>query len=139
MGPTAFGIREILAAVPEQQAAEWLTLELPAPPTINQKSVHARLGNEAPKVKRWRKAADAYLLWTKQHKKLGSPLGKFEIAIVWDRSVRGDIDNRVKYLLDYLERLQVFRNDADCEFLTVGRGCVMPDGCRVRLRSWGGA
>lgn len=131
-------IREVLAAIDGEDDA--LTFDLPAPPSINRAGAEFRLGNKAPRVQRWRRAADGYLVLTRQNRKLGKPLkGDFAIDIVWDRSLKkrgSDIDNRIKYLLDYLQDLGLFEDDWTCEDLHVRYGSVMRDGCRVQLRAW---
>jgi Holliday junction resolvase RusA-like endonuclease len=122
-----------------------LTLTMPLPPSVNT-TAGTRLGSSHPKVQAWQRNADAHLLWTKQSKQLRLIAGPFEIEIAFDRVAmgqldrrgvprRGDLDNRLKYLFDYLERLHVIENDGLCEGLTVGKGRV-PDGCRVRLWPW---
>ena len=144
----AFGIVDVPARIataeivspPQQILNGGLVLEFPAPPSINRAGAEWRLGNSASRVRRWRRAADAHLLVTGQHRKLDQRIdGYFTIDIVWDRhladELNGDIDNRIKYLLDYLQYLRVFENDSLCRFMTVGYGNV-PDGCRVRLRPW---
>ena len=139
----AFGIVDVPARIAPaeivstpQQILNGLVLELPAPPSINRAGAEWRLGNSASRVRRWRRAADAHLLVTGQHRKLDQRIeGYFTIDIVWDRSLVGDIDNRVKYLLDYLQYLHLFEDDSLCRAMTVGYGNV-PDGCRVRLRPW---
>ena len=139
----AFGIVDVAARIatpeivsPPQQILNGLVLEFPAPPSINRAGAERRLGNSASRVRRWRRAADAHLLVTGQHRKLDQRIeGYFTIDIVWDRSLVGDIDNRVKYLLDYLQYLRLFEDDSLCRAMTVGYGNV-PDGCRVRLRPW---
>lgn len=112
--------------------------DLPAPPSINRAGTEFLLGNKAERVQRWRRAADAHLFFTKQSRKLGKPIeGPFGIDIVWDRSLKtrhSDIDNRIKYLLDYLQYLGLFEDDWLCDDMHVGYGSVMPDGCRVQLR-----
>ena len=141
----AFGIVDVPARIataeivsPPQQILNGIVLEFPAPPSINRAGAEWRLGNSASRVRRWRRAADAHLVVTGQHRKLDQRIdGYFTIDIVWDRRHAdvGDIDNRIKYLLDYLQYLRVFRDDRLCRAMTVAYANV-PDGCRVRLRPW---
>lgn len=112
-----------------------LLINLPLPPSIN-RVIGTRLGNKHRDVQCWIKQADAHLLrdpaaWRQTFaRRLGGP---FAVDIVWNRAQRdGDIDNRIKPLLDYVQRLELIRNDEDCEDLRVRWGCA-PDGCRVRL------
>lgn len=148
-----FGIVEVLAKIPdgpllpvEQIAPFEIVLELPAPPSINRAGAEWRLGNKALRVQRWRRKADGHLLITGQHRKLskdGNPLieGFFGCDVLWDHrladELHSDIDNRVKYLLDYLQYLRIIENDRNCRPLHVDYGDA-PDGCCVRLlaRGW---
>jgi Holliday junction resolvase RusA-like endonuclease len=94
-----------------------------------------RLGNEHPKVRQWRKSADAHLLFTRQSKHLRLIEGPVAIEILWDTQTLGDVDNRIKHCLDYLERLRVLTDDCTVRDLHVKYG-LAPDGCRVRIRPW---
>lgn len=114
-----------------------IVLELPAPPSVNA-IIGTKLGNSHSKVQRWRRAADAHLIYTGQHRKVGNPIvGDFTIDIIFDRIVRshrrGDLDNRIKALLDYCEHLRVIENDGKCDGITANWGRV-PAGCRLTLR-----
>lgn len=111
------------------------TLNLPLPPSVNR--LISKRGNASPVVEDWIRHADAHLMLT------GQPIfpvhGEFEIDIVWDvrrRRRRADIDNRIKPLLDYLQRISVIDNDRDCVGLRVRWGQA-PAGCYVRLRATG--
>jgi Holliday junction resolvase RusA-like endonuclease len=142
-----FGIIEIAANFRKSEDTEipllkqnLIVLDLPAPPSINRAGAQWRLGNKASKVMRWRRAADAHLIYTRQHTLLRQPIvGYFACDVLWDRrladELHSDIDNRIKYLLDYLEHLRLFENDQNCRSLTVNYGNI-PDGCRVRLRAY---
>ena len=143
MNQKQFGIIEVVAKLPERELLEPpddIVFDFPAPPSINRNAAEARLGNSCSRVVRWRRAADAHLIYTRQNHKLGNPIiGWFCIDIIWDRNLRsgkpGDIDNRIKYLLDYLQALRIIENDGDCQLMRVSFGTA-PDGCRVRLRPW---
>jgi Holliday junction resolvase RusA-like endonuclease len=141
------GIVEVLAKMPEpdidvppRPVTDEVVLDLPEPPSINRNSGFAKYGNRAPKVVAWRNLADAHLIYTKQNRKLGNPIqGYFEIDITWDRKLRtgrkSDIDNRIKYLMDFLQDRRVFENDGNCQDMHLRFGAA-PDGCRVRIRPW---
>jgi Holliday junction resolvase RusA-like endonuclease len=94
----------------------------------------SRLGNKSPIVRKWIKNADATLM---ANGKLPSKVtGNFDAVIVWDIEYFGhrDIDNSVKPLLDYLQRLELIENDKRCFSMMVGWGKA-PEGCRVEIRS----
>lgn len=139
-----FGIVDVLAAIPETavdvepKLTDVLVFDLPRPTSVNR--LEKRLGNQSSKVQRWIRAADHHLMhhpaeWRRIQ--AGAVKGPFLIDIIWDREQFGclDIDNPVKVLLDYLERLQLIENDRLCWAMTVAFGTA-PDGCRVRLRPW---
>ena len=111
-----------------------LVFELPAPPPINRNSAVARLGMSARSVQEWIPQAHLALREQKINPVRDAVHGPFAIDIIWGRR-RGDIDARIKYLLDYLQRVELIDNDGLCEHMTVGWGYA-PRGCRVRLKAW---
>jgi Holliday junction resolvase RusA-like endonuclease len=59
--------------------------------------------------------------------------GRFEIEIIIARTV-GDLDNRIKGVLDWCQSRHVIENDKHCEKITVEWG-EAPRGCKVILRA----
>ena len=112
-----------------------MDIELPLPPSVNR--LEARRGNSSSVVQRWHRNADAHVLSDQKRIYALAVRGPFAIAITWTELECGhsDIDNRVKVLLDYLQRISLIDNDRDCRRLTVGWG-LAPRGCRVRLEPW---
>lgn len=117
----------------KQLAPTGLILELPLPPSVNR--MMAKLGNRSPAIVKWTRLADGYTYqqkrWINQHK----ITGPFRIHITWTKAEQGksDIDNRIKPLLDYLQRIGVIENDKMCRVMTVSYG-ETNYGCRVELR-----
>ena len=111
---------------------EWFTLELPAPPSVNRFT--KKLGNKSPEVIRWANIADKYLYLKRHYLRLSC---EFELSITWSASnfKKSDIDNRVKPLLDWLQRVEVISNDKLCRKLTVEWGWA-PEGCLLKIRKW---
>lgn len=120
-------------------------LDLPLPPSVNR--IAARLGNESSVVKKWITAADRHIMATGQ--RIGWPPGNaldhriknsprpdspFVLEVIWteDQAGKWDIDNRLKPLLDYLQRIGVTRNDKLCRKLIVVFG-EAPSGTRVLI------
>lgn len=139
MAAGPFGIIEVLAEIPRHDSEEStvveppeLTLDLPLPPSINRTS-GKRLGNEHWLVKAWRRQADAHLMATRQSRYIKLVKGTVSIRIIWDLQNLADIDNRIKYLLDYLQRLGIVTNDNKVRGLHIDYG-VAPAGCRVIVR-----
>lgn len=121
-----------------------IVVDLPYPPSVNKlwrstAAISKQRVYLAPSYALWKTAADALLMsergWTK--KRLS---GLFEIKIDLcnpAKHPRGDLDNRIKAVLDYLQRVEVIRNDKDCQRLVAQwvpqEGA--PHGCRVTLRA----
>lgn len=118
------------------QTGNQLTFDLPLPPSVNR--FQARLGNSSNAVQAWWRQADRYVLADMRRIRAGSMHGEFACHVTWDASAFGDwdIDNRIKPLLDYLQRIEVIPDDRLCRFLTVAYG-EAPLGCRVFVKRWG--
>jgi hypothetical protein len=108
----------------------WVVLQLPLPPSVNQ--FKGKLGNRSPCVKQWIREADAGFIG--RFEKLPQIIGRFECEIEFQRG-RYDLDNRIKPLMDWLQRVQIIQNDKLCERLEVTWG-PKNSGCLVRLRSY---
>ena len=109
-----------------------LKLDLPLPPSTN--AIWRSLGKRVVRSRRYREwldEADALTLFTRaKHSRID---GAFEVEIVLDASRRaGDLDNRLKPILDYLQRLGIVQDDALCQRLTASWGTA-EHGCRVRV------
>jgi Holliday junction resolvase RusA-like endonuclease len=99
-----------------------IVLDLPPPPSTNRLWRSARRRVFRSKVYLdWIRAADAEILARRQmpKKRIG---GLFAAHVTLSQKVRGDIDNRIKGLLDFLQSREIIRNDSDCKRLVVERG-----------------
>jgi Holliday junction resolvase RusA-like endonuclease len=112
--------------------ADWLELTLPQPPSVNR--MMARLGNRSPEVRAWIKQADLAFMMTRPRYPDEGILQRFEIEIAFERD-KSDFHNRLKPLLDWLQRVEVIKNDRLCERLTAAWG-ERGTGCKVRIRPW---
>lgn len=116
-------------------------LDLPMPPSVN-RIWRARKGGRchvslSPEYQRWKREADALLLAGRQLKGARTVEGPFECEIALKR-VRGDIDNRAKGLMDFLQSRNVIADDKNCERLTLAwDDANAPAGCRVVVRGIG--
>jgi Holliday junction resolvase RusA-like endonuclease len=112
-----------------------IVLDLPTPPSVNRlwRSARRRVFRSKTYLS-WIRAADAELMVRRQRPKKRIE-GPFEAHVTLSRKVRGDVDNRVKAVLDFLQSREIIRNDSDCQRLTVERGDAAA-GCRLVLRSW---
>jgi hypothetical protein len=105
--------------------------DIPRPPSVNE--FEHGLGNSSPIVQRWIKAADRFVM-ALAPKPLPRLTGPFEVYLTWPSSTftTSDIDNRVKPLLDWLERIEMISDDRFCFRIVVEFGAA-PEGCRVKL------
>jgi crossover junction endodeoxyribonuclease RusA len=113
-----------------------MILDLPMPPSANSMWVHAGQRHYLSKgYKEWGVTCIALGMlhgWHKHQVK-----GKFTAVIILNRSKArkgSDADNRIKPLLDLLQRLGVVENDKFCEKVSAEWGDA-PDGCRVIVES----
>ena len=113
----------------------WFTFGLPRPPSVNR--FVKRLGNASPGVREWHNSCDRYLMTYRPRPRLRGP---FEVRIVWDIDQFGrfDGDNRVKPLMDYLQRAEFIENDKWCRRYVIEWGPASL-GCMVSLRQWSAA
>lgn len=110
-----------------------IILDIPAPPSVNQ--YRWRLGNRSPAVARWVTGVDRLLL-SRRPRPVGVK-GYFSIKIIFSNNffLKSDLDNRIKPLLDYLQRIELIENDRFCTRLEASFG-EAPDGCRVFIYPW---
>lgn len=110
---------------------EWFVLHLPRPPSVNR--FVSKLGNISPAVAKWVKQCDRHMLGQNRPRLQGA----FEISIRWDVDQFGrfDGDNRIKPLMDYLQRIEVIENDKWCRRYIIDWGPVVL-GCQVCVRAW---
>jgi Holliday junction resolvase RusA-like endonuclease len=107
-------------------------LNLPRPPSVNR--FVTRLGSKSPIVLDWVRQCDRYVMAVRPRPRFHGP---FEAHVTWNDLYRGkiDIDNCIKPLLDYLQRVEIIDNDRWCRRLVVDWGPVEL-GCRVAVRPW---
>lgn len=131
------------AFAPAITPASEIVVDLPYPPSVNKiwrstAAISSKRVYLAPSYVLWKTHADALLMsergWTK--KRLAGP---FEIEIDLccpAKHPRGDLDNRIKAVLDYLQRAEIVSNDKYCQRLLVQwvEQERAPHGCRVILR-----
>jgi len=109
-------------------------LDLPLPISANRIWRTTKTGKTYlnPKYRDWRKAALASL-WT-QKPAGGFPFfsGAFDAQIAVALKMRGDIDNRVKPLLDFLATAGIIENDKHAHGASITRSADIAKGmCRV--------
>lgn len=113
-----------------------IVIDLPTPISVNRIWRHNRAGKGrvsiSPEYASWKRSADALAMSTGQFRGLKTIVGPFEAHIVVKR-VRGDLDNRAKGVLDWLQSRSVIVDDKYCERLTMEWGDA-PTGCRVTVR-----
>ena len=113
-----------------------LTIDLPFPPSVNRIWRKGKNGNIYlhEHVRSWKRVCDNFCLAAGWNKK---PIdGAFTATITLSREKRSrvmDADNRIKVVLDWLQRAGIIENDALAEEVRVLWG-EAPEGCRVSLR-----
>ena len=132
-----------MADAPFHCPPDQVVIDLPYPPSVNRlwRSTAAEKNRVylSPSYVKWKGAADALLLGSRgwRAKKI---TGAFHIDIslcpTSQGHPRGDLDNRIKAVLDYLQRIEIIANDKNCqrllaEWVDLARA---PHGCRVTLR-----
>lgn len=113
-----------------------IVIDLPTPPSVNRIWRANKAGPKRVSLSKeyesWKRSADALAMSTGQFRGLKTVVGPFEAEIVI-RRIRGDLDNRTKGVLDWLQSRGVIVDDKYCERLTIAWGDA-PTGCRVTVR-----
>jgi Holliday junction resolvase RusA-like endonuclease len=119
--------------------------DLPYPPSVNRiwRSSAKSAGKNvyiAPSYKKWKDAAGA-LLMTKRGWMMRRVVGPFSVDIALcppKGHPRGDLDNRIKAVLDFLQSATIVSNDKHCQLLCAYWAPVgmAPEGCRVVVKPW---
>jgi crossover junction endodeoxyribonuclease RusA len=108
-----------------------MRINLPTPPSVNAlyRNVNGRGRVKSSAYKAWLIDADAYFLV--QKRRLTPVNGQYELAIKVP-NVRGDIDNRIKAISDFLVSREITPDDRHCQRVSVERDAGM-DCCRVEI------
>jgi Holliday junction resolvase RusA-like endonuclease len=115
-----------------------ISLSLPMPPSVNSLWRSRRIGNKvsvypSPRYATWKRVADNALLAKGKRRPKGVK-GNFEAVVTLnDAKRRGDADNRMKALMDWLQRSGLIENDSLADKITVGWGPTNGAGCIVTL------
>lgn len=113
-----------------------IEVDLPYPPSTNRIWRANRAGPKrvsiSPEYEQWKRAADKLAIALGGVKHVKQLNGPFEALIILKRQ-RGDLDNRVKGVLDWAQSRNLIADDKHCERLTVTWG-EAPYGCRLILR-----
>lgn len=106
-----------------------VTIEFPYPPTAN--TIWRRGKGRTylnPKYKAWQAEANGMYQEQKAAKTIGTPIqGPFEVHLTFSDKKRrkgSDLDNRVKPVLDQMQKLGVIENDSLAEKVTATWGPV---------------
>lgn len=124
-----------------------IVLHLPYPPSINRiwrASAVIKSGSQkvhlAPTYKAWKQEADALLMTQRgwmMHRITG--LFSLDLALCPPKGQqRGDLDNRIKAALDFLQRVTVIANDKHCQLICAYwvEPAMAPHGARVTVKPW---
>lgn len=114
------------------------TIHCPMPPSLN--SIwRARRGAKGKpsfylsrRYETWKRVFDNIILATRPKPRV---TGHFTVAVTLNESKRrGDADNRLKGLLDALQRAGIVENDKLADRVTIGWGYA-PQGCAIAIRA----
>lgn len=115
-----------------------IVVHLPRPPSVNRiwRSNKAGAGRVSisPEYKAWKRSADMLAISMAALRGVKKIQGKFEARIILKFGA-GDLDNRIKGVLDWAQSRELVRNDSDCHKLTVEYGDA-PYGCVLTLRAF---
>lgn len=111
------------------------TINLPVPPSANALWRYNRQNGKpylTDRYKSWKRVADNYYLTQKRD--LEPITGRYRLTLTIDMKHKGrsDLDNRVKALSDYLQRVGLIENDKLCDGITLRWGKTEL-GCKVVL------
>lgn len=116
-----------------------IVLDLPFPPSVNVLWRPSRYGGMYlnPKYLRWIKNCDTHVMARKRRQKWRTIATPFEALILLNPDMGwGDVDNYIKAIMDYAQRIEVISNDKLCQQVTSrwGNSADAPCGCRLILR-----
>lgn len=103
-------------------------LKFPWPPSMNSqwRNVDGRAVLSLA-ARKWKAAADKEVQWQRPMT-FGTARVKVSVDLHAPNLRRYDIDNRVKLLLDSLQRMHVVADDSQVDVLIINRGAVIKDG-----------
>jgi Holliday junction resolvase RusA-like endonuclease len=110
-------------------------IDLPRPPSVNRiwHNNHRSLA-----YKSWIEQADNYIMSHGGMRGRQPIKGHFTALIeIKPHTLRFDLDNRIKAVLDYAQRIGLVSNDQNCMELTARWSEEATIGCRLTLRSIG--
>lgn len=120
-----------------------IEMHLPYPPSTNKLWRRASNGRQhvtlSDEYRAWKRRADDLTLSLHGLRGVRQITGAFEVRLILqrlDNLPRGDLDNRIKAVLDWAQSRELILNDKHCERLSAEWGDA-PHGCRLILRSLG--
>ena len=114
-----------------------VALSLPIPPSVNSayRNVAGRGRAKTAAYTAWLKSAD--MRWLMQKRTTGrlKGCGRYGALIEIPAGTRGDVDGRIKLILDYLVSREITDHDRHCWEVTCRRSDALADECRVIVRA----
>lgn len=112
-----------------------ITVDLPLPPSTNRiwrvaNNRSKRVVYPDPKYVAWKKLADVE--FAKQRPaKFKQIKAEFELEMSIAFKSRGDLDNRLKPVLDWAQKAGIISNDKKCNRIVLERNEEVATGCRI--------
>jgi Holliday junction resolvase RusA-like endonuclease len=120
--------------------ARIIAVDLPVPPSTNKLwrqgggDTYGRV-HLSKAYKTWKHTADMQVMADGGLRGFKTIKGEFEVRIVLDRdqNARGDLDNRIKALLDWAQSREIIANDKHCQRIIAEYG-EAHQGCRLIVK-----
>ena len=116
-------------------------VDLPFPPSVNrvwraQRKADGMTVARSPEYRAWLRSADMQAIANGTWRHRVKMPGRFTATIELSAAMRlGDLDNRIKAVLDWAQRVELITNDKHCEEVTARWVTGATAECRLTLRS----
>lgn len=112
-----------------------ISLVLDVPPSVNNAFINVKRGGrvKSPEYRTWQAAAHWSVIAQSGGNRLVAP--PYAVSISLPIKMRGDLDNRIKGVLDLLTRVCVITDDSEVVEITAKKNCATPGKCAVLVET----